>query len=342
MLNNSKYIESDNNLLEESLKQFIMSRNLPMYKIMSYHLGWLDRNGDTEQSKLPIRNIGGLLLKFSRCISETKQPNISLAVSTELLSNFLQIHEDVKYANTSRNNRESIWWVWGPAQAINTGDGVHAMARVAIFEQENFDNDALSTKQILESLKILDECVLTVCEGDYLENSFQERANVTVVEILESIEKQSNLYGCSTALAGINTINNMNHINLLKHIGTEIGKCFLLNKDINNFSPKDKYQLTDTDLGKLQSKKKSIITSHAIEAGTPSLRRKLGEIFMKRVLEDSDLLDIKNLVEETKSTEFANDYVSKLKNDLNNTINDSFLNLDQKKSVTRLVDDIIS
>ena len=45
------------------------------------------------------------------------------------------------------------------------------MARVAIFEQENFDNDALSTKQILESLKILDECVLTVCEGDYLENS---------------------------------------------------------------------------------------------------------------------------------------------------------------------------
>ena len=341
MVNNSKNTENDNKLLEDSLKEFIMGRNLPMYKIMSYHLGWLDRNGDTDQDKLPTRNIGSLLLRFSRSINEKKQPKVALAVSTELLSNFFQIHEDIKYANTNRNNRETIWWVWGPAQAINTGDGVHAMARVAIFEQEKFDNNTLSTAQTLDSLKILDECVLSVCEGDYQENSFQERANVTVVEILESIEKQSHLYGCSTALAGISSINENNHIDLLKHIGIEIGKCILINKDINNFSTRDNYQLTDTDLGKLQSKKKSIITSHAVENGSPTLRRKLGEIFMKRVLEDSDLLDIKNLTEETKSRDFANDYISNLKNDLIKTINDSFFSSNQKKSIIFLVNDII-
>ena len=41
----------------------------------------------------------------------------------------------------------------GSAQAINTGDGVHAMARVAIFEQENFDKNNLSKNQLLYALR---------------------------------------------------------------------------------------------------------------------------------------------------------------------------------------------
>ncbi|MBL01006.1 MAG: hypothetical protein CL774_00720 [Chloroflexi bacterium] len=337
---NSNYIETDKNLLEEALKKFILSRELPMYKIMSYHMGWLDRNGDLEQSKLPNRSIGNLLLRFSRCIDEDKTPPISLAVSSELLSNFLQIHEDVKYANTSRNNRESIWWVWGPAQAINTGDGVHAMARVAIFEQENFDKNNLSKDKILHALKILDECILSVCEGDYLENSFQERANVTVDEILKSVEKQSNLYGCTIALAGIGNITDKKNINTLKYAGIEIGKCLILSNDLKFFLDNKNNQINDTDLGKLQSKKKSIITSHAIENGTPSIRRKMGEIFMKRVLEDSDLKEIKNIVEETKSVEFAETYISNQKNQLINTIKNSFFQTNQKKLISDIIENI--
>ncbi len=340
MVNNSNYIETDKNLLEEALRKFILSRDLPMYKIMSYHMGWLDRNGDLEHSKLPNRNIGNLLLKFSRCIDEDKIPPISLAVSTELLSNFLQIHEDVKYANTNRNNRESVWWVWGPAQAINTGDGVHAMARVAIFEQENFDKNNLSKNQLLYALKILDECILSVCEGDYLENSFQERANVTVDEILRSIEKQSNLYGCTTALAGIGNITDKKNINTLKYTGIEIGKCLILSNDLKYFLDSKNNQINDTDLGKLQSKKKSIITSHAIENGTPSIRRRMGEIFMKRVLEDSDLNEIKNIVEKTKSVEFAEIYISDLKNELLKTIKNSFFENNQKKLISDLIENI--
>lgn len=340
MFKNNIYIETDKNLLEEALKKFILSRDLPMYKIMSYHMGWVDRNGDLEHSKLPNRNIGNLLLKFSRCINDDKTPPISLAVSSELLSNFLQIHEDVKYANTNRNNRESIWWVWGPAQAINTGDGVHALARVAIFEQENFDKYNLSPDQILYALKILDECILSVCEGDYLENSFQERANVTLDEILKSVEKQSNLYGCATALAGIGHFTDKKNINALKYIGTEIGKFLLLTNDLKFFLDSKIDQINDTDLGKLQSKKKSIITSHSIENGTPSIRRKMGEIFMKRVLEDADLEEIKNIVEETKSVEFGENYISNLKKELMNTINNSFFETNQKKSISGFVENI--
>ena len=148
------------------------------------------------------------------------------------------------------------------------------MARVAIFEQENFDKNNLSKDKILHALKILDECILSVCEGDYLENSFQERANVTVDEILKSVEKQSNLYGCTIALAGIGNITDTKNINTLKYAGVEIGKYLILSNDLKFFLDNKNNQIDDTDLGKLQSKKKSIITSHAIENGTPSIRRK--------------------------------------------------------------------
>ena len=46
---------------------------------------------------------------------------------------FLQIHDDVQSGSPQRAGRDTVWWKWGPAQAINAGDGMYAMARVALF-----------------------------------------------------------------------------------------------------------------------------------------------------------------------------------------------------------------
>ena len=66
----------------------------------------------------------------------------------------------------------------------------------------------------------------------------------------------------------------------------------------------------------------------------------MGEIFMKRVLEDSDLNEIKNIVEETKSVEFAETYISNLKNELINTIKTSFFQTNQKKLISDIIENI--
>ena len=66
----------------------------------------------------------------------------------------------------------------------------------------------------------------------------------------------------------------------------------------------------------------------------------MGEIFMKRVLEDADLEEIKNIVEETKSVEFGENYISNLKKELINTINNSFFETNQKKSISGFIENI--
>ena len=50
---------------ESALQSFIDSRELPLYKMMAYHLGWVDQNGEPERSALQDRSHGQLVLAAS-------------------------------------------------------------------------------------------------------------------------------------------------------------------------------------------------------------------------------------------------------------------------------------
>ena len=50
---------------ESALQSFINSRELPLYKMMAYHLGWVDQNGEPEVSTPQDRSQGELGLAVS-------------------------------------------------------------------------------------------------------------------------------------------------------------------------------------------------------------------------------------------------------------------------------------
>ena len=64
-----------------------------------------------------------------------------------------------------RGERETVWWKWGPAQAINAGDGMHALARLALF---GLQDAGLSAGSTFRAVQILDEAGLRTCEGRFL------------------------------------------------------------------------------------------------------------------------------------------------------------------------------
>ncbi len=278
--------------------------------MMAYHLGWVDQNGEPEPAVAQDRSHGQLTLSTSKVAGGDIETAMPYAVAVELLYNFLLVHEDVQNANTERNNRPTIWWAWGPAQAINAGDGIHAMARISIFEQRNSGNPQIDPASISMALESLDSATLAVCEGEYLDISYQERAAVSVNEIIAVARKHGALFGVSARLGGIAAGADDAVLTALSTFGNAIGTAQSLNIDLVALWPETGTERTEVQRGRLQSKKKSLAIAHAIETGTPTTRRRLGEIFMKRVLDPADIDEVTSILAETESRVFAEDQIN--------------------------------
>ena len=77
---------------------------------------------------------------------------------------------------------------WGPSQAINAGDGLHALARSAIMR---LSETTLNTDVTLQAIKSLDEACLSFCEGQYMDLTFQDQLLVTEGDYFSMVGKKS-------------------------------------------------------------------------------------------------------------------------------------------------------
>ena len=70
----------------------------------------------------------------------------------------------------------------------------------------------------------------------------------------------------------------------------------------------------------------------------PSIKRKIGEIYLKRVLEESDLDVIKNTISENKNyLDFYNDLINKYSKQIDNLIDNQNFNTEMSKNLKNLL-----
>jgi geranylgeranyl diphosphate synthase, type I len=334
--------DSDSDQFESALKKFVDARELPLYKMMAYHLGWVDQNGEPEAPVAQDRSHGQLVLATAQASGGSNDSAMPYAVALELLHNFMLVHEDVQNANTERNLRPTIWWSWGPAQAINAGDGIHAMARISIFEQRNATGPAADPRNISMALESLDTATLEVCEGEYLDISYQERAAVSVDEIVIVARKHGAMFGIAAKLGGIAATADESVLDALYRFGNAVGTAQNLNIDLQALWPAPGTERTEVQRGRLQSKKKSLATAHAIENGTPTTRRRLGEIFMKRVLDPADLDEVTTILAETDSRTYAENHIASLVDEAISTLEATGFSDEHKASLAESANLIVN
>ena len=119
--------------VEDALKGAVAGRDMPFYEMMTYHMGWTGDPGEPRPGRSGLRTLGTLCLLACRAAGGDAKLALPAAASVELVVNFCEIHADVQAGAPMRGNRDTVWWKWGPAQAINAGDGMHALARLALF-----------------------------------------------------------------------------------------------------------------------------------------------------------------------------------------------------------------
>lgn len=308
-----------NNDFEEYLLNLVSVNEVELYRIIKYQLGWEDEGGNKIENLNPKnRKFSNLTLKISKIFGDDLSKSFPFAASIEILASSWYVHGDVQSGITDRFGRPSVWWKWGPAQSINTGDGLHALARLSLLKSDSLSNEAL-----LKALSIFDNSYLMLCEGENLDINYQESPIVKINNLLDMMEKRpGSLYGCCFQLGYLSMNSNSfndNDLEKLNKIGIMVGLLEELQEQ-NSI-------LTDENLEpevfhRFASKKKNIFTSFILEDSDPSIKRVIGEIYFKRVLEEPDLDIIKKTISENKNyLDFYNNLVNKYKNEIENLIN---------------------
>ncbi len=171
-----------------------------------------------------------LCLLASHAASGDYRGAVPAAASIELVHNFSLIHDDIQDRSPQRRHRPTVWHIWGDAQAINAGDGLHVLAHLAHLR---LLDRGCPASRVLATMKELDKACLELCEGQYLDISFEQETRVGLSAYLGMIgKKTAALFASSTRIGAMLGTDDKAVIEGLGRFGEELGLAFQIQDDI--------------------------------------------------------------------------------------------------------------
>lgn len=280
-----------------------------VYDLLRYHLGWVDERGNPAADSLTsLHHCGVLAMASADAVSGAHGEAVTAAAAVELAYNFVLVHNDVQAGRIDQdNNRPSIWWVWGPSQAINAGDGLHALARSVLMRMSDA---GAAAETVLAGLQALDRACLTLCEGQYMDLTYQDQLMVSEADYMDMIGRKSGaLAGCAARLGSLSAGAASGAGDALEQWGRNLGMARQVREDISDLWGRAGDGFTPANI---LNKKKSLPLIHALQNSDTAAKRELGSIYMKRVLEPGDTPRIVAILEEAGSLEYASGKMDQL------------------------------
>ncbi len=242
-----------------------------LYEMLAYHLG-LD--GEPSLRGKRMRPLLGALAYQS--LTGDYRPALPGAAAVELGHNFSLVHDDIEDADTERRHRPTLWAIWGIPLAINAGDALFALSRLALYRLlEDF-----SETRVLSLMRVYDETCLALCEGQYLDISFERRSDVTVDAYLEMIgKKTAALLAASVQAGAILATDDPEVVEAYRRFGYDLGMAFQMADDVKgtfwSSSASGK-----PEAGDVRKRKKTLPIVWALEHATPTDRDRLNAIYL--------------------------------------------------------------
>jgi geranylgeranyl diphosphate synthase, type I len=198
----------------------------PLYEMLAYHLG-LDQPDGPRGKR--IRPLLGLLAY--RSLTGDHHPALHGAAAVELGHNFSLVHDDIEDSDRERRHRPTLWAIWGVPLAINAGDALFALSRLALYR--SLEDGTVSEHRLLELMRMYDETCLALCEGQFLDISFERRTDVTIDEYLEMIDrKTAALIGASIQAGAILATEDPDVVEAYRQLGYDLGLAFQIADDV--------------------------------------------------------------------------------------------------------------
>lgn len=226
-------IESHLAQIEAELVKVVGSereRSAEYYGMMRYHLGWVD------DSLQPAPFSAGKRLRPLLCLlcceaagGETRTA-LPAAAAVELVHSFSLVHDDIQDRSRVRRGRRAVWDVWGTSHGINVGDGLFVLARLALLR---LAGHRVPVERQQAAVHALDHACLALCEGQFLDISFESRNEVSLPEYLRMIHlKTAALLAASAQLGAIVASDDSAVVDACYRFGEDLGMAFQIQDDV--------------------------------------------------------------------------------------------------------------
>lgn len=243
----------------------------PLYEMLTYHLGLDGVDGPRGKRMRPLL---GLLAYQS--LTGDYRPALPGAAAVELGHNFSLVHDDIEDADVERRHRPTLWAIWGVPLAINAGDALFALSRLALYR---LLDHGFSERRVLALMRVYDETCLALCEGQYLDISFEREAMVSVEAYLEMIgKKTAALVGASVQAGAILATDEGEVVEAYRRFGYDLGMAFQMADDVKGTF----WAAADSgkpEAGDVRKRKKTLPLVWALEHASEADRQRLIEIY---------------------------------------------------------------
>lgn len=279
------------------LKDILSERTGILYDMINYQFGWSKEEHATGFVQEHDRLRSNLCIAVCEAICGNFKKSISGAAALELIHNFSLVHDDVQEGRPGEESAPTLWWRWGPAQAINAGDGLHTLGRLALLR---LNKQSINPAVTMQAISIVDTASLRFCEGQHTSLEFQERLDITIDGYLNMAKQKTGaLISAATQLGALLGGANGDVVNKFAAYGDKIGLVYQLRSDILSLWEPDRASGRED----LVTKKKSFPVVFVFANGDFKLKRELGSIYSNRILSVDHVASIQKIAESAGAKE---------------------------------------
>jgi len=258
-------------------------------------MGWADANGhpDDGGGKL-IRP--SLLLLACEAVGGDWHTALPAAAAVELVHNFTLIHDDIEDGDLERRNRATVWSIWGSPHAINAGDALHSLARLALIRLEG---NGITPHKRQRASDIIDMTCLDLCEGQFLDIQYEDKIDINIDAYLDMIDhKTASLFSASLQIGALIGTDNETAVEQFRRLGRKIGLAYQMLDDVLGIWGEE----SASDIIK---KKKTLPVIYAFEHAGIEERQTLEEIYSRENLNYEDADIVVNILDKLNSEGYA-------------------------------------
>ena len=270
-----------------------------LYEMVRYHLG-LDGTGAATGKRM--RPLLGLLAYAS--IAGDHEAALPGAAAVELGHNFSLVHDDIEDGDRERRHRPTLWALHGIPQAVNTGDAMFSLSRIALHRLTDL---GFPDAKVLRLMRLYDETCLRLCEGQYIDIWTSEHDSSMSVDLYFDMigRKTAALIAASIEAGALLATDDEAVIARYRAFGWALGLAFQLNDDLLGIWGAE--QATGKAASDVAHKKKTLPVIYAFEHAGPVDRDRLAALYALAAPTPDEVAEIVTILERNGAEAYTRD-----------------------------------
>jgi geranylgeranyl diphosphate synthase type I len=271
-------------------------RTHTLYEMVRYHLG-LDREAARGKRLRPLLG----LLAYEAIAGDHRRA-LPGAAAVELGHNFSLVHDDIEDHDTERRHRATLWKLHGIPQAINAGDTLFSLSRLALHRLTDL---GFPDAKVLALMRLYDETCQELCEGQFMDIwSAEHDERLSVDFYFDMIgRKTAALIAASCQAGAMLATDDEAVVAAFRQFGWALGIAFQLNDDLLGIW--GDAQATGKEPSDIAKHKKTLPLIYALEHADADDRERLRAIMAPADPSASELREARAIIERAGAREYT-------------------------------------